>query len=329
MTVDRVANNSQASYLLSQIMQATKNLNTSAGAGRERKSLVRYTPVSAKRLALSRPHAPAPPAPDAYQSNTQSALNQVNLQDTQMTQLSSVAQQLQQALTSAVGNNDATGLMDNVQSIFDQVSQILNAKDSNGNYLFGGDNDNTPPFNVTSLSQLASLTNISDAFSNGTQKKSVMVGDGQSEQIGILASDIGTQIMQTLKDIATFNAGSTGNMSGQFTDAQVDIPVWRNSCVAERRAKPQHRDSRERLYLQPPERRGRSADRAFDALQGLRVQHRRRRHANGHHAVEPEPDRPSGRLAGDVATGPDFSAELPAEQLVPCRFACGARPGGL
>ena len=222
MTVERVATNSQASYMLSQIMQATSRLNTSQQHVASGKVSTDYAGIGYKSGALEAARASAARA-DAYQSNTQSALNQVDLQNTQMTQLSSVAQQLQQAISSAVGNNDATGLMDNVQSIFDQVSQILNAKDANGNYLFGGDKDNVPPFNATSLSQLSSLTDISDAFSNGTQKKSVMVGDGQSEQIGVLASDIGTQIMQTLKDIATFNAGPTGNFDTQLTSAQSDF----------------------------------------------------------------------------------------------------------
>ncbi len=234
MSVDRVATNTQSQYLLSQIMQATNALNTSQQQVASGKVSTDYAGIGGKTSALEAARASAARA-DAYQTNTQSALNQVNLQDNQLTQLGNVAQQLQQALTTAVGNNDATGLTDNVQSIFDQVSQILNAKDANGNYLFGGDKDNVPPFNVTSLSQLASLGNVSDAFSNGTQKKSVMVADGQSVQVGVLASDVGTQIMQTLKDIATFNAGPTGNMTAQLTDAQStflssEIPVAQSAA---------------------------------------------------------------------------------------------------
>jgi flagellar hook-associated protein 3 FlgL len=114
-------------------------------------------------------------------------------------------------------------MMDAVQSVFDQASQILNTKDANGNYIFGGEKDDTPPFNVTSLAQLAGLTDVSDAFSNGTQKKSVMVADGQSVQIGVLASDVGKQLMQTLKDIATFNAGPTGGFSAELTGAQASF----------------------------------------------------------------------------------------------------------
>ncbi len=44
--------------------------------------------------------------------------------------------------------------MSQVQSIFDQAVQVLNSKDANGNYLFGGDKNNTAPVTATSLSAL-------------------------------------------------------------------------------------------------------------------------------------------------------------------------------
>ena len=235
MTIDRVATNSQSQYMLAQIAQAEQAMTKSQEQVASGKVSSDYAGIGAKTSALEAARASAARA-GAYQANTSAASNQVDLQDTELTQLSSVAQQLQQALTTAVGNNDATGLMQQVQSIFDQASQILNSKDANGNYLFAGDKDNTAPFNVTSLSQLAGLSNVSDAFSNGTQKKSVMVADGQSVQIGVLASDIGTQLMQTLKDVATFNAGSSGNLSATLTGAQSsfltsEIPVAQQAAT--------------------------------------------------------------------------------------------------
>lgn len=222
MSVERVATNAQAQFLLSEIMQRTQALNTSQQQVATGKVSTTYAGIGNKTSALEAARASAARA-DAYQSATSAALNQVNLQDTELTQLSSISQQLQQALTDAAGKGDATGFMQQVQNIFDQASQVLNAKDASGNYLFGGDKDNTPPLNVTSLSDLANLANVSDAFSNGTQKKSVMVADGQSVQVGMLASDIGTQLMQTLKDIASFAAGPNGNFGTQLTSTQSDF----------------------------------------------------------------------------------------------------------
>lgn len=222
MSVERVAGNSQSQILLAQIMRATSRLTQSQQQVASGKVSSDYAGIGGRTAALEAARASAARAA-SYQSSTKAALAQVDLQDAHLSQLSGVADQLRQALLTAVGNNDATGMMDAVKSVFDQASQILNAKDANGNYLFGGDKDDVPPFNVTSLSQLAGLADVSQAFSNGTQKKNVAVADGQSVQIGVLASDIGAKLMQTLKDVAGFDAGPGGGFAGVLTGAQADF----------------------------------------------------------------------------------------------------------
>ena len=219
MTVYRVASNAQAQILLQQINRASSRMATAQQQVASGKVASDYAGIGGKTSALEAARASAARA-DAYQTATKAALNQVDLQDTQLSQLSAVAEQLHQAMLTAAGNNDATGMMDAVNSVFDQAAAILNSKDSNGNYLFGGDKDDQPPFNVTSLNQLAGLANVSDAFDNGTQKKSVMIGDGQQVTIGVLASDVGTKLMQTLKDIASFDAGPSGGFDATLSGAQ-------------------------------------------------------------------------------------------------------------
>jgi flagellar hook-associated protein 3 FlgL len=123
-------------------------------------------------------------------------------------------------MANAVANGDASTLMNQVQGLYQQATQILNAQDSNGNYIFGGNNANTPPVTPTTLNQLASLGNVSQAFANGTKAASVQVADNQTVQVGMLASNIGTSLMQTFADIAQFNNGSTGNFGSGLTSAQ-------------------------------------------------------------------------------------------------------------
>jgi flagellar hook-associated protein 3 FlgL len=219
MTIDRVATNSQSQLLLSQITKAEQSLNTTQAQVTSGKVATDYAGIGDKTAMLESARSAANRA-TAYQSATSLALNQSDLQDSQMSSLSDLANQLRSALTTAVGNNDASTLMTTAQSIFDQASQILNSKDANGNYLYGGDKNNQPPLTATTLSDLTSMSSASDAFQNGTVPNSVMVGDGQSVKVGMLASDIGTQLMQTLKDVADFNAGSSGNFTTGLTDAQ-------------------------------------------------------------------------------------------------------------
>jgi flagellar hook-associated protein 3 FlgL len=218
MTIDRVATNSQSQFLLQQIMQTNAALNTSQTQVTTGMVSTDYTGIGDKTAALEAARAAADRA-NAYQSSTQLALTQTDLQNTQLSELSSLAQQLQQAVMSAAGNADGTNLMQTAQSIFQQASSILNAQDSNGNYIYGGQNTDAPPFTATSLADLGTAP-ISTFFANGDIKKTVQVGDGQTQQIGVLASDIGTQLMTALNTLNQANTASPFN--GQLTQAQAD-----------------------------------------------------------------------------------------------------------
>lgn len=220
--IGRVATNNQAQVLLSQLMQNESNLNASQQQVASGKVSDTYAGMGDKASVLEAARSAAAQA-DAVQSSTQLAVNQANLQDTQVTSLADLADQLRQALTKAMADNDGSTLMAQAQSIFDQAKQILNSKDANGNYLYGGENDTVPPVNVNSLSDLAALPSVSDAFSNGTIKKSVNIGGGQTVQVGMLASDLGTQLFQSLSDIANFDSGANGPFSSTITNTQSDF----------------------------------------------------------------------------------------------------------
>jgi len=217
--IGRVATNNQAQVLLSQLLQNESNLNKSQQQVASGKVSDTYAGMGDKASVLEAARSAAAQA-DAIQSSTQLAVNQADLQDTQVTSLADLADQLRQALTKAMADNDGSTLMAQTQSIFDQAKQILNSKDANGNYLYGGENDTQPPVNVDSLTDLAAMPSVSDAFSNGSIKKSVNIGGGQTAQVGMLASDLGTQIFQSLADIADFNSGSNGPFSSTVTSAQ-------------------------------------------------------------------------------------------------------------
>ena len=223
MTVDRVTTNTQSQYLLSQIMKANVALDTTQAQVASGKVSTDYAGIGDKTAALEGARAASARA-DAYATNTQLAVTQTDLQDTQLTTLSSLAEQLKTAISTAVGNSDGTGLMTTAQDIFQQASSILNSTDANGNYIYGGGQGNTKPFTATSLSDLAAGT-VSSFFQNGTQKTSVLVGDGQSVQIGVLASDIGTELMTALKNLANADSPSssldsslTGTQTTNLTD---------------------------------------------------------------------------------------------------------------
>jgi flagellar hook-associated protein 3 FlgL len=219
MTIERVATNTQAQTLISQVMQAQTTLNNTQAQVASGKVSTTYSGIGDKTAALEAAQS-ASDRTTAYQSATQLALNQANLQDTQLTSLSDLANQWRSDVTAAVGNGDASTLMTEAQSVYEQAAQILNSQDANGNYLYGGDKNSTPPVTAASLSDLQALPSASAAIANGTVKSAVQVADGETVQVGVLASDVGTQLMQSLQDVANFNAGPNGNFGSTVSDAQ-------------------------------------------------------------------------------------------------------------
>ncbi|HEY1630305.1 MAG TPA: flagellin [Rhizomicrobium sp.] len=219
MSIDRVATSTQAQYLLSQVSQAQVAMNKSQAQVASGKTATDYAGIGDKTAALEAARS-AGARTDAYQAATDLALNQANLQDTQMSALSDLANSWRQDITTAVGNGDASTLATQAQSVLDQLNTILNSKDANGNYMYGGDKNTTQPLNASTLADLQALPSASDAFANGTVKSAVRVSDGQTVQVGMLASDAGSQLLASLKSVADFNAGPTGNLGTPLTDAQ-------------------------------------------------------------------------------------------------------------
>jgi len=219
MSVDRIPTAQQSAYFLSQINKTSAALNktneqiasqvvstTYSGFGDQAQVLTASISANARN--------------DAYKAATDLATTQADMQDTHLTSLNTLVTQLKKAVSDAVANNDPTTLMGQVQNIFDQATAILNSKDANGDYLYSGGKTDVAPVTVSSLSSLVALPSISGAFNNGTDKKSVQVADGHTVTFGITASDVGTGLMQALKDIASFDAGPSGNLDGSASLSQ-------------------------------------------------------------------------------------------------------------
>jgi flagellar hook-associated protein 3 FlgL len=213
MSIDRIATAQQSQYFLSQIEAATGALNTTQQQIASGENATTYAGFGTQTQVLQATMS-AHARNTAYQTATSLAITQADMQDTQLTSLSSLASQLNNAVATAISTNDPSTLMSQVQSIFSQAVSILNSQDANGAYIYGGGNDSTPPVNVNSLSQLAALPSVSNAFTNSNNLKSVQVADGQTITYGVTASNVATGLMQELQNIAQFDQGASGNFNG-------------------------------------------------------------------------------------------------------------------
>lgn len=150
----------------------------------------------------------------------QTVSDRLDSQDLALTRTSDSASDAKDAVMNALASGDGSALMTAIQGAFSSATDGLNYV-HNGQYLFGGGNDDKPPVTVNSLSALAGLPAITDAFQNGTVKKSSRIDQHTTIQTGMLASDLGTALMQTFQDIQKYNDDpTTGPFGAQLTDAQ-------------------------------------------------------------------------------------------------------------
>ena len=221
MSIDRVATSTLTATMLAHIQSANSALNTTQNQIASGSNATTYAGFGDQAQVLTATLS-AKERTAAYATGTAFASTQVDLQDTQLSSLADLAAKLKKAVSDSVANNDGNTLMDTVSSIFDQATAILNSKDANGDYIYSGGKTDVAPVSVSTVSQLAALPSASQAFTNGTLKKSVQVADGVNVSYGLTASDVATGLMQQLSSIAQFDSGGSGNFAAtqNLTQAQ-------------------------------------------------------------------------------------------------------------
>jgi flagellar hook-associated protein 3 FlgL len=156
---------------------------------------------------------------DAYSKATSEVLTRLNLQDLHLQQLSDLSARLRGVIGDALSTGHAPAFMDEIKGLFDEAVGILNAK-IDGKFIYGGSRTDQAPVNVATLAALVAAPATADVFDNSTLKQTQRLDDNETMETGILASDIGTDLMQLFKDIATFDAGAGGPLGMNLTPAQ-------------------------------------------------------------------------------------------------------------
>src|SRR5690242_2612068 len=155
MSIDRIGSFANSQLMFAHIMKAENALDTSnrqVATGKVADNYAGYRDKTAIMEAARSASARA----DANAAAANQALTRLDVQDSQLTQLSDLANEIRTTITQATANRDGTALMSQLESYFDQIVGLMNAKDANG-YIYAGDNNQTPPVTVSSLTDLAAL----------------------------------------------------------------------------------------------------------------------------------------------------------------------------
>jgi flagellar hook-associated protein 3 FlgL len=126
---------------------------------------------------------------------------------------------LREAIGNALASDSAGSLMLEMEGQFQTIRGGLTMRHE-GSYLFAGAATTTPPIDITNLSELAAAPSVASVFKNDTLKTVSRVAEGTTLETGFLASDLGTDVFQVLRDIQDYHTGPNGPLTGKLSETQ-------------------------------------------------------------------------------------------------------------
>lgn len=156
---------------------------------------------------------------DSYVANLGDVKQKLDTNDLYLENIYKAADDLRQSISEALGNGTAISFNEDVKQAASVILSALNAQ-MDGRYIFAGSRTDTKPVSADTLADLQAAPSVASLFNNDAVKLSSRVGDNTEVEYGMLANDVGQNLLQTLKTIAGFDAGPSGPLNGKLTAAQ-------------------------------------------------------------------------------------------------------------
>ncbi|WP_420433862.1 flagellin [Hyphobacterium sp.] len=129
--------------------------------------------------------------------------------------LSEAATDLRVAMTAV----DGTHIMSQAREAFEKARNALSTQHA-GAYIFGGTRTDANPITANSLADLVAAPTAGDVFVNSSRRPAAKLDDQYTQETGLLADEVGTDLMAAFKRLAEYDAGVNGPFDGPLTDAQ-------------------------------------------------------------------------------------------------------------
>src|SRR4051812_23531980 len=156
---------------------------------------------------------------DVYQDQNNLIADKLSTQDTGLTRVADAAQSIRQIMSEAIASGRVDTLVEDIQAQMNNATEGMNAR-YGGKYLFAGGQVDTRPVTATTLADLTSGPPISNWFKNDQFQVTAKLDEATNINTGVLASDIGTNMLTALQTFESFNQGGSGPFTGQMTAAQ-------------------------------------------------------------------------------------------------------------
>jgi flagellar hook-associated protein 3 FlgL len=166
-----------------------------------------------------------------YQDQNNLIADKLSTQDTGLNRVADAAAQIRQIMAEALASGRVDTLVEDIEAQMSNAVEGMNAR-YGGKYLFAGGQVDTRPVTATSLSDLtAPPAVIANFFKNDDFKVQAKLDEATNVTTGILADDVGTDMLTALQTFQTFNQGASGPFTGAMTAAQRaflegQLPNW-------------------------------------------------------------------------------------------------------
>ena len=160
----------------------------------------------------------------SYQDQNTVVADRLSSQDVALNQVTDAAGAIRQAMANALATGSAETMMTDIEANVSSAVEGMNSR-YNGKYLFAGGQVDTKPVSLTSMADLtdppppAAPIASSSFFHNDDYKMQNKIDDSTTVTSGVLASDIGSKLMDALH---TLQNSPVGPFNGPLTPAQQD-----------------------------------------------------------------------------------------------------------
>jgi flagellar hook-associated protein 3 FlgL len=154
-----------------------------------------------------------------FQDQNRLLSDKLSTQDTAIVRVADAAQTVRQIMMEALASGRVDTLVEDIQAQMRDAVEAMNAR-YGGKYLFAGGQVDTRPVTATSLADLTAGPPIASFFLNDDFKVTAKLDEATVITTGILAEDIGTELLTAFQTFQAFNQGASGPFTGAMTDAQ-------------------------------------------------------------------------------------------------------------
>lgn len=215
----RVSTAGNYSSVLANLMAAQQRQNEAgakAGSQKNGSSLKDYArhaeTLTAMRTVQSRL--------TVYTDQNKIVADRLTNQSTALSQIADSATATRQSIADALAAGRADTLMEDLQAQMRNAVEGMNAR-YNGKYLFSGGQIDTPPVSAANMADLtAPATAIADFFHNDQFKTQAKIDESTTISTGMLADDVGADLLTAYKAFQTFQEGPDGPFGAELTPAQ-------------------------------------------------------------------------------------------------------------